>query len=95
MKFEDYKEGFTKVLSNPDTALTEITPLLNELKTDLDTLESTRGEVETLNSRIRDLQDTNMKLFLSQGGKSSDEDEYVDNDEKAVEEYFEQLGKEI
>lgn len=95
MKYDEYKAGFDKVLANPDTALTEVTPLLDALKTDLDTFESVQGEVEALNARIRDLQDTNMKLFLSQGGKSIDDAEEIDDDEKAVEEFFNNLGEEI
>lgn len=95
MTFDEYDKGIKKVLSNPDTALTEITPLLDELKMDLETLTTAQGEVEALNGRIRDLQDTNMKLFLSMGGKSSDEDDGIDEDAKDVEEFFNSLGEEL
>ena len=86
MKFEEYKVAIDKVLASPDTALVEIAPI--------ETLESTQGEVEALNGRIRDLQDTNIKLFLSQGGKGSDDvDEIVADEEKAVEDFFNSLKK--
>ena len=78
MTYDEYKKGFDKILANPDTALTKISPILEALKTDLDTLESTQGEVEALNGRIRDLQDTNIKLFLSQGGKGKDDEDEID-----------------
>lgn len=94
MKFEEYKVAIDKVLASPDTALVEIAPIMDSLKADLETLESTQGEVEALNGRIRDLQDTNIKLFLSQGGKGSDDvDEIVANEEKAVEDFFNSLKK--
>lgn len=95
MTFDEYKTGFDKILASPDTAMVEIAPLLESLKADLDTLESVQGEVETLNGRIRDLQDTNIKLFLSQGGQIHDDVEEVDEDTKAVEDFFNELGKEI
>lgn len=94
MKYDEYKMGFDKILANPDTALTEISPLLEALKTDLDTLESVQGEVEALNGRIRDLQDTNIKLFLSQGGTGKDDADEISEEEKAVEDYFNQLREE-
>ena len=94
MTYDEYKKGFDKILANPDTALTEITPLLEALKTDLETLDNVQGEVEALNERVRNLQDTNIKLFLSQGGTGKDDVEEIDENEKAVEDYFNQLKEE-
>lgn len=91
MTYDEYKTGFDKILASPDTAMVEIAPLLDSLKTDLETLESVQGEVEALNGRIRDLQDTNIKLFLSQGGKGSDDVEEINEEEKAVDEFFKSL----
>lgn len=95
MTYDEYKDGINNVLSNPDTALTGITPILDELKTDLEALATAQGEIEALNGRIRDLQDTNIKLFLSTGSKGTDDEEEVDEDTKAVEDFFDELGKEI
>ncbi len=95
MKFDEYKAGFDKILASPDTAMVEIAPLLESLKTDLDTLESVQGEVETLNGRIRDLQDTNIKLFLSQGGKGNDDKDEVNENDAIVDEFFDGLCEEV
>lgn len=96
MTYEEYEQRINNALANADTAPTEFVSILSELKTDLtakDTLETEKSELET---RVRDLQDTNMKLYLSVTG-NSDEDE--DEDEPAegtgvVDELMEKLFKE-
>ena len=75
MTYEQYEERINNALSNADTAPTEFVSILSELKTDLtakDTLETEKTELET---RVRDLQDTNMKLYLSVTGNSDEDDE--------------------
>lgn len=77
MTYEEYEKRINGALANPDTAPTEFVNILSDLKTDLtakDTLETEKTELET---RVRDLQDTNMKLYLSVTG-TSDEDEEED-----------------
>lgn len=77
MTYEEYEKRINGALANPDTAPTEFVNILSDLKTDLtakDTLETEKTGLET---RVRDLQDTNMKLYLSVTG-NSDEDEEED-----------------
>ena len=96
MTYEQYEERINNALANADTAPTEFVSILSELKTDLtakDTLETEKTELET---RVRDLQDTNMKLYLSVTGNS---DENEDEDEPAegtgvVDELMKKLFKE-
>lgn len=96
MKYEEYEKKINNALANADTAPTEFVSILSELKTDLtakDTLETEKTELET---RVRDLQDTNMKLYLSVTGTSTEDDE---DDEPAegtavVDELMEALFKE-
>ena len=96
MTYEQYEERINNALANTDTAPTEFVSILSELKTDLtakDTLETEKTELET---RVRDLQDTNMKLYLSVTGNSDEED---DDDEPAegtavVDELMDALFKE-
>lgn len=96
MNYEEYETTIRTILSKPDTALTEITPVLQELKTDLETYESTKAEVENLNNRVRDLQDTNIKLFLSQGGGTKSEDkEKTDDLDENVDNFFTQLTEDL
>lgn len=96
MTYEEYEQRINNALANADTAPTEFVSILSELKTDLtakDTLETEKTELET---RVRDLQDTNMKLYLSVTGNSTEEEE---EDEPAegtavVDELMDKLFKE-
>lgn len=75
MTYEQYEQRINSALANADTAPTEFVNILSELRTDLtakDTLETEKAELET---RVRDLQDTNMKLYLSVTGTSTEDDE--------------------
>lgn len=97
MKYEEYEQRINNALANADTAPTEFVNILSELRTDLtakDTLETEKAELET---RVRDLQDTNMKLYLSVTGTSSEDDD--EDDEPAegtavVDELMDALFKE-
>lgn len=96
MTYEEYEKRINGALANADTAPTEFVDILSELKTDLtakDALETDKTELET---RVRDLQDTNMKLYLSVTGNSDKDDE---EDEPAegtdvVDELMDKLFKE-
>lgn len=75
MTYEQYEQRINSALANADTAPTEFVNILSELRTDLtakDTLETEKAELET---RVRDLQDTNMKLYLSVTGNSTEDEE--------------------
>lgn len=63
------------MLQQPDSALVAIQPVLDEIKDDYEALVSLTSKVEAQDTRIRDLQDTNMKLFLAQTGQVSDKEE--------------------
>ena len=89
MKFEEYDAMLTDLLSNPDTALTKVDALKDALKTDLTSLESLTTEKGDLETRIRDLQDTNMKLYLSQGGFAPEKEEQSE-EEKIADMSFEE-----
>lgn len=92
MTYEEYTDKINTVLSNPDTALAEIAPVLESLKTDLSELDAAKSEIEQLNNRVSDLQETNIKLFLSQSaGEGEGDDDEEDEDEKEVEAFFEEL----
>lgn len=96
MTYDQYEQRINSALANADTAPTEFVNILSELRTDLtakDTLETEKAELET---RVRDLQDTNMKLYLSVTGNSTEEE---DEDEPAegtavVDELMDALFKE-
>lgn len=97
MTYEQYEQRINNALANADTAPTEFVNILSELRTDLtakDTLETEKAELET---RVRDLQDTNMKLYLSVTGTSSegdDEDDEPAEGTAVVDELMDALFKE-
>ena len=95
MTYDEYQSKINSVLSNPDTALANIAPVMDEIKNDLTALDSLSKENEDLKSRIRDLQDTNMKLYLAQTGEAAEEetDEPVEGP-AVIEEFLSDVFKE-
>jgi hypothetical protein len=75
MKYEEYETLGKGIIANPDTAPIAINGLLSEIKKDLASLDSLSAALEDSEKRIRDLQDTNTKLFLSQTAKSGPDEE--------------------
>ncbi len=75
MKYDEYVSKINSVLAEPDTALTNVTGVLDKLKEDLTSKESLEAENDRLRKRISDLQETNMKLYLSITGTESETDE--------------------
>lgn len=64
MEFKDYKSMIEGIVAAPETLATSAIGLLDNLKTDLESLESVKEQLKTQDTKIRDLQDTNTKLFL-------------------------------
>lgn len=97
MKYEELKKKITEVLQQPDSALVAIQPILEEIKADYETMLSLTDKVNQQDTRIRDLQDTNMKLFLSQTGqindKETDDDEDIEGPD-AIDSFINKLNKE-
>lgn len=96
MTFEEFKTKITTIVSNPDTAQANIGELIDEVKEDYEALSSTSAALEKAETRIRDLQDTNQKLFLKQTGQASpdEEDEKKDIEEMSFDEYLAECLKE-
>lgn len=73
MTFEEYRGMIDKIISDPDSAAATAEEILKELEKDttsLDTLEQMHEENE---KRIKELQETNLKLFMSRGGAGAEE----------------------
>lgn len=90
MKYEDYEKKLNAVVANPDQAATAVLDILKDIKADSETFASLEASVAEKDGRIKDLQDTNMKLFLRQTGGSENQDE----EEKTPEEVINDLFKE-
>lgn len=87
MKYEDY-ENIAKGLTT-ENAPDVVKQLLENIKADTESIEALTKSNEEKDIKIRDLQDTNIKLFLSQTGKANDdakdEEALVEEEHKAVE----------
>lgn len=75
MKYEDYEAKLTELVKNPDSAALAVQDILKDLKADSETFASLEADIAAKDGRIRDLQDTNTKLFLRQTGGSDSQDE--------------------
>lgn len=98
MTYEEYKKGIDGLITNPDEAPVNIIDILKNLESDLTVLESLKADNEALNGKVKTLQETNIKLYMSQGGtpteESTQEEETVDSDIEAVESFFNEIGGE-
>lgn len=90
MKYEEYEAKLNDVVKNPDSAATAVLDILKDIKADTDTLASLEAGIAERDGRIRDLQDTNMKLFLRQTGDNGQ----TEPDEKTPDEMLDELFKE-
>ena len=81
MTYEEFKTRFTSIIGNPDTAQAESVSFLSDVEKDYTTRDSMVKKSEDDDKRIRELQDTNQKLFLSVTGQPSEEEEKEDNDD--------------
>ena len=86
MKYEDYEKKVTDLISNPEAAPVTAQEILSELKADTENIASLEAGIAERDARIRDLQDTNMKLFLSQSSQIEEEPE-----EKSADEILDEL----
>ena len=79
MTYDEVKTRITALVGNPDTAQENAVTLLSDLEKDYTTLDSMTSKVSESEKRIRDLQDTNQKLFLSVTGQLAEEEEKEDS----------------
>lgn len=98
MEYNEYDKKIREIISKPDTAMAEIGGILESLKADLEGAHSVAEENAALKERVRDLQDTNARLFLGQTSKpSEDKDEPEDDDlegAEALNAFVEKMTKE-
>lgn len=97
MTYGEFEKKLTDLLSQPDSALANAKGFMEEVKADYESIISLTDKVSKNDARIRDLQDTNMKLFLAQTGQVKDSKEEDDDDLEgfdAVEAFVNKLNKE-
>lgn len=91
MKYEEYEALINDGLKNPDKAPAVFKQVLESLKADTTTLGTQSEKIIAQDARIRDLQDTNMKLFLSQTSQKMEEKEEKTAEEE-IDDFFNSLG---
>lgn len=75
MTYKEYESALNGIVQNPDTAPTAVQSLLQEIKTDTEALATAITGISERDARIRDLQDTNIKLFMSQSSAPENDPE--------------------
>lgn len=75
MKFDEVKERIANLISDPDKSAENAVSLLTDLEADYTTMDSLAEKQAEDENRIRELQDTNQKLFLSVTGQPEEEPE--------------------
>lgn len=91
MKYEEY-EAIAKTLTT-ENAPEVVKTMLEGIKLDTENLESMTKSLEEKDTKIRDLQDTNIKLFLSASTGKADDDPKTD--EELAEERIKEADNEI
>lgn len=96
MKIEDFKSRFNSIVSNPDTGIADASDFLTEVEADYTNATNLAEKVEELEARVKDLQETNIKLYLAQTGASEEENDEPDetDGEAYIDNFFENLMKE-
>lgn len=89
MTREEFRTGIIEVLKNPDTALVNIEPFIEAYGEQADSLEALTLKTEESDKRIRDLQDTNQRLFLRATGTEESHEE--EETEKTFDQIFDGL----
>ena len=88
MKYEDYEAKLTELVKNRDSAEIVVQDILKDLKADSETFASLEADIAVKDGRIRDLQDTNTKLFLRQTGGSESQNEEEKSPDDVLNELF-------
>ena len=74
MTIDEYTEKLTECVTNPDSAPAIIKDIISELKTDFTSMDTIKTKVAEQETKIKNLQETNMKLFIGQTGKPEKEE---------------------
>lgn len=89
MTYDEVKNRLEKAASDPDTVQAEITGVINDIRADYDTIDALTAEIAAKDDKIRNLQDTNTRLFLQIAGDTPDEPEPEPlTGEAAVDDFF-------
>lgn len=89
MTRDEARTQLSDMIANPDRAAALAVSFGDAINGLFDEIDAKTAQISDQESRIRDLQDTNMKLFLSQAGPAQARQK--SNDEKTADELFDEL----
>ena len=94
MTYAEITNAVTDIMKNLETAQVKAKALLEGIKADYETLDTTKQTLAEKEEKIRDLQDTNMKLFLQQTSpvEEDKEEEELEGDD-AINAFITQLNQ--
>jgi len=95
-KFNEIKAAIVEAMKNPDTMEASMGDVLKTLEADYTAYETFIDKYENAEKRIRDLQDTNHKLFLAQTGEPDQQEEETQEAATGIEvinEFMEKIKK--
>lgn len=87
------KKAISTALAKEDGGLADMPSIIEKIGEDYDAKEALAQKVGELEGKVRELQDSNLKLFLAQTGGESEEEEELDGME-AVDAFWDDLLKE-
>lgn len=90
MTFDELKSRIDKAVTNPDSIQADIGAIMEDIKSDYETLNGLVEKVTAQDEKIRTLQDTNTRLYLQIAGEP-DGDEVPEPEpegDEAIEKFF-------
>lgn len=93
MTVDEYRDKITSMVQNPETSGEVGSELITSITEDLSTIDSMKAQLSESEKKIRDLQDANVKLFLSVTGQAKQEEEEEEKPE-TIEEFAHRFREE-
>lgn len=95
MLYSEYENLITSLLQKPEEAPIVAKNILDNIKSDCELISSQTETIKNADKKIRDLQDTNIKLFIGQSSKVQPAEEPVElQGDEFIENYINNLMKE-
>ena len=93
MTIDEYRDKITSMIQKPETSGEIGADLITSITEDLSTIDSLKAQISESEKKIRELQDANVKLFLSVTGQSKQEEEEEEKPE-TIEEFAHRFREE-
>lgn len=95
MKIDEFEKRFNAIIENPDTGIADAGAFLDDVRADYTGAETAVQKIEELEAKIKELQESNIKLYLAQTSTAPEEDDIDEDDGEAfIDNVFSELLKE-